>query len=178
MAVVMGRLKNKKCIKIGFKGFTIASKKSYISWICTPDGQGRAERFHLSNDARWVLSIQKRIGGPLSISLEKSDWWEIVLTSTMRWPHYTVFTKNLEKNNSGQFHSGNTSNGTHHRILSPARLGGNGTIPVELMTMNKKVRNWAHVKSDMIERRDPLWVPPFHKTSDMSTFNILKVCCN
>ena len=24
------------------------------------------------------------------------------------------------------------------------------------MTINKKVRNWAHVKSDMIERRDPL----------------------
>ena len=38
------------------------------------------------------------------------------------------------------------------------------------MTINKKVRNWAHVKSDMMERRDPLWVPSFHKTSDVSTF--------
>ena len=36
-------------------------------------------------------------------------------------------TKNLEKDNSGQFHSGNTSNGTHNRVLPPA--GGNGTIP-------------------------------------------------
>ena len=46
----------------------------------------------------------------------------------MRCPHYTVFTKNLEKNNSGQFHSGDTSNGTDHRVLHPAHLGGNGTI--------------------------------------------------
>ena len=48
-----------------------------ISWISTrtwsnwrslyPDGQGRAERFHLSNDARRV----QRIGGSLSINLKK-----------------------------------------------------------------------------------------------------------
>ena len=44
-------------------------KRLNISWIATqhwsnwrgmhPDGQGRAERFHLSNDGRWILSIQK-----------------------------------------------------------------------------------------------------------------------
>ena len=28
---------------------------------------------------------------------------------------------------------------------------------VELTTINQKVHNWAHVQSDMIERRDPLY---------------------
>ena len=31
--------------------------------------------------------VTERIGGSLSIILEKPDRWEIVLTSTMRWPH-------------------------------------------------------------------------------------------
>ena len=44
-------------------------------------------------------------------------------------------------------------------------------ILVELMTINKKVRNWAHVKSSMIERQTRC-VPSFHKTSDVSTFKI------
>ena len=39
----------------------------------------------------------ERTGGSLSIILDKPDWWEIVLTSTMRWPHKTVYTKNLEQ---------------------------------------------------------------------------------
>ena len=70
-------------------------KRFHISWISNqhwsnwrslhPDGQGRAEGFHLSNDGRWVLSIQKRIGGSHSINLEKLDRREIVLTSTKRW---------------------------------------------------------------------------------------------
>ena len=63
-------------------------------------------------------------------------------------------------------------------------------VLVELMTINMKVHNWAHVKSDMIERGDPLWVPSFHRTSDVSTFKIFwgllqldrpqqtVVCCN
>ena len=49
----------------------------------------------------------KRIGGSLSINLEISDRWEIVLTSTKRWLNYTVFTKRLEKSNSRRFLSGN-----------------------------------------------------------------------
>ena len=36
-------------------------------------------------------------------------------------------TKNLEKNNSGQFHSGSIENGINHRVLPP--VGGNGAIP-------------------------------------------------
>ena len=38
----------------------------------------------------------ERIGGSLSIILEKRDHWEIVLTSTKRCPHFTIYTKNLE----------------------------------------------------------------------------------
>ena len=70
----------------------------------------------------------KRIGGSLSISLEKSDRWEIVLTSTKRWPNYTVLTKSLEKSDSHQFLTGSTRNGIR-RLLHPAHLGGSGTIP-------------------------------------------------
>ena len=34
----------------------------------------------------------------------------------------------------------------------------------------KRVHHRVLVKRDMIERRDPLWVPSFHKTSDVLTF--------
>ena len=44
---------------------------------------------------------------------------------------------------------------------------------VEFMTI-KKVHNWAHVQNDMIERKDPLFVPSFHKTSDVSIFKIFR----
>ena len=67
MAIVMGRLKNKKL----HHNLRRRCKKSRISWISNqhwsnwrslhPDGQGRTERFHLSNDGRWVLSIQKEL---------------------------------------------------------------------------------------------------------------------
>ena len=156
----------KRCIKRGFEGIhdrfqkilhfenlnskLIELKKSVSRWTTT------RRRISPIEWRKMSTFDTKRIGGSLSTSLEKSDRWEIVLTSTMRWPHHTVFTKNLEKNNSRQLHSGNTSNGTHHRVLHPAHLGDNGTILRELMTINKKVRNWAHVKSDMIERWDPL----------------------
>ena len=46
-------------------------ERSHISWISTrtwsnwrslyPDGQGRAESFHVSYDASWVFSIQKEL---------------------------------------------------------------------------------------------------------------------
>ena len=54
-------------------------ERSNISWIATqhwsnwrrihPDGQGRAERFHLSNDERWILSIQKEL-----VDLSQNIW--------------------------------------------------------------------------------------------------------
>ena len=41
---------------------------------------------------------------------------------------------------------------------------------VELMTESPRLS--LRAKSDMIERGDPLWVPSFHKTSDVSTFKM------
>ena len=150
MAIDLGRLQNKKTIiwptiwesdakREDLKGFTI------ISWKIQYCVNLNSKLIELKKSvSRWTRTRKKispiewrkkstfdtkRIDGSLSINLEKSDRWEIVLTSTMRWSHQAVFTKNLEKNNSGQFHSGNTSNGTHHRVLPPAQLGGNGTIP-------------------------------------------------
>ena len=67
------------------------------------------------------------IGGFLSIMTEHLDHWVIVLTSTRRCPHYTIYTKNLENDNSGQCHSGSINIGTNHRVLPP--VGGNGAIP-------------------------------------------------
>ena len=43
------------------------------------------------------------------------------------FPHYTIYTKNLESDNSGQCHSGSINIGTNHRVLPP--VGGNGSIP-------------------------------------------------
>ena len=51
-----------------------------------------------------------RKGEPLSMILEYQ---------TIERSFWTVCTKNLEHDNSGQFHFGNTSNGTHHRVLLP-----------------------------------------------------------
>ena len=155
MAIVMGKLKNKENILLPIiwernasrevlKGFTIASwkipnfvslnsklielKKSASRWT-------RTRRNISPIECRPTSTFDtKRIDGSLSISLEKPDRWEIVLTSTKRWLNCTVFTKSLEKNNSHRFLTGNTSNGTHH-LLHPAHLGGRGTIP-----------GWAHDK--------------------------------
>ena len=52
---------------------------------------------------------------------------KIVLTSTRRCPHYTIYTKNLDHDNSGQCYSGSINTGTKHRVLPP--VGGNGAIP-------------------------------------------------
>ena len=66
------------------------------------------------------------MGGFLSTIPEHLDHWKIVLTSTRRCPHYTIYTKNLENDNSGQCHSGSVNTGTNHRVLPP--VGGNGAI--------------------------------------------------
>ena len=85
-------------------------------------------------------STTGKIGGSLSIIiLEKPDRWEIVLISTMRWPHYTIYTKNLENDNSGQCHSGSINTGTNHRVLPP--VGGNGAIPGGAHDNSKKSTN-------------------------------------
>ena len=81
----------------------------------------------------WWISLNKP--GKIGPVRDRSDFNDALTTQT-------VVTKNLEKNNSGQFISGNTSNGTHHQVLPPALLGGNGTILGGAHdNYNKKVRN-------------------------------------
>ena len=135
-------------------------ERSRISWISTrnwsdwrslyPDGRDRAERFWTITSRRQITLDTERIGGSLSMILEKPDRWEIVLTSTMRWPHLAVYTKNLVNNNSGQCHSGSIRNCTNHRVPP---VGGNGAVPGGAHD-NAKVHKWAYVQSDMIERED------------------------
>ena len=144
----MGRPKNKETLKLPkicerdawrgiLKGFTIASweilnfvhlnlsmielKQSVLGWT------NLRKKISAIIWGKQSTFDTERIGASLSIILEKLDHWEIVLTSTMRWPHYTFHTKNLENDNSGQRHSGSTNVGTNHRVLPPA--GGYGAIP-------------------------------------------------
>ena len=147
------------------KGFTIDSrkisnfvnlnsnmielKKSASRWTRT------RRRFHQSNDARWVLSILKRIGGSLSTILERLDRWEIVLTSTMRWP---------QKQSTPRIWRRTTQANSILEILAMApifeffiQLVAMERFLVELMTIKKKVHEWAYTQSDMMERRDPLF---------------------
>ena len=72
-----------------------------------PDGQGRAERFHLSHVARRVLLKQKEL-----MDLSQHIWT----------------TVSLEKIDLHRFLPGSTRNGIR-RLLHPAHLGGSGTIP-------------------------------------------------
>ena len=179
MAIVMGRQKNKQNTRLPTiwerdaskrisKKFTTASRK--IQHSVTRYSKLIELKKYASRWTRMQRKISpfvcrktstfdtKRIGGSLSISLEKSDRWESVLTPTMRWPHHTVFTKNLEK----------------QLALIPfwqyqqctARLGGSGTIP------DGAHDNWQESPqlSSWKERHDrtvrPV-VPFLHTTSDV-----------
>ena len=44
----------------------------------------------------------------------------------MRCPLYTVCTKNMENDNSGQYYFGSINTDINHRVLPP--VGGNGAI--------------------------------------------------
>ena len=148
MAIVMGRPKNKRITtspiiwegdakREDLKGFTIASKKNlYFVNLNSALIELKKSASRWTRTRRKISPFEWRkmstfdtqgIGRFVSLNLEKSDRWEIVLTSTKRWRNYTVFTKSLEKSNSRQFLSGNTSNGIH-RLLHPAHLGGRASL--------------------------------------------------
>ena len=195
LAIDMGRLKNTETITVPIiwerdasggilKGFTIVSWK--IPYFVNLNSNMIGVKKYAS---RWTSLRKKvspiiwrkqnifdteRIGGSLSINLEKSDRWEIVLTSTMRCPHQTVYTKNLEKDNSGQFHSGTTSNGIHHRVLPPA--GGNGAILGGALTISPKLS--SYVRSDLIERWNPLCAVFSQNLRRVDFQDFFEVCCS
>ena len=108
-------------------------------------------------------------------NLEKQNRGEVVLTATKRCPHWTVYTKNLENNNSGQCHSGNIKNGTNHRVLPP--VGGNGAIPggafyylIESPQMSLRAKRHDRSGKPVVCR---LWIKP--QTCDFQDFLF---CCN
>ena len=109
------------------------------------------------------------IGGFFSIMTEHLDDWKIVLTSTRRYPHYTIYTKNMENDNSDQFHSGSISTGTNHRVLLP--VGGNGAILGGDRDNSNESAHMSDVQSDMIERWNLLFAV-FGSNLRRATFTI------
>ena len=106
-----------------------------------------------------------KIGGSLSISLETlADHWEKVLISTKHCLHWTVYTENLEDNNSGPCLTGSTSNGNSHQVLPP--VGGNGVDPGGLPKDSNKVHERGCMQRFMIERGTRCLQIFFGKTSD------------
>ena len=85
---------------------------------------------------------------------ETKDHLEIVLTSTKRYLHETVYTENLEDNNSGPCPTGSVRNGNRHRVLPP--LGGNGVDPGGFPKNSTKVDERGCMQRFMIERGNPL----------------------
>ena len=111
------------------------------------------------------------IGGFLSIMTEHLDDWKIVLTSTRRCPHYTIYTKNLENDNSGQCHSGSI-------ILAAIiefflQLVAMERFLVELIIIQNESLHMSDVQSDMIERWSLLFAV-FGSNLRRATFTI---CC-
>ena len=171
MATDMGKLQNKeiillpiflrkRCIKRHFQGihdrFFINTEFRASQLKHDPTEKVCIQMDELAQtDFSYHMTHAKyfeRIGGSLWTILGKLDRWEIVQTSTKRWPHQTVNTENLEKDNSSQCHSGSIKTGTNDRVLPP--IGGNGVIPGGAHDDKKKVHKRAYVQS-MIERGDP-----------------------
>ena len=103
-----------------------------------------------------------------------------------RW-HQSSSSSSSWWQDSHRFLPGITRNGIR-RLLHPAHLGGSGTIPGWAHDNNKKLRNWAHVKSSMVERRDPLcrfFTQPqtcrlsiFFGLLQLDRLQLTVVCCN
>ena len=109
------------------------------------------------------------IGGFLSIIPEHLDHWKIILTSTRRCPQHTIYTKNLENDNSGQCHFGSINTGTSHRVLPP--VGGNGAILGGANKNSKENSHMSDVQSDMIKRWNLLFAV-FGSNLRRATFTI------
>ena len=118
------------------------------------------------------IFITDKIGGFLSISQETTpNQCENVLTSTKRCLHETVYTENLEDDNSGPCPT-RTSNGNRHRVLPPP--GGNGVDPGGLPKNSKKVNETGCMQRFTIERGNPLFTELWRKpqTNGFQEFNL------
>ena len=166
------------------KGSTIDSKKDpTFSWISTrnwsnwrslyPDGQGRAERFHLSNVRIRILSLQTKM---VDLSqqfwknrpIEKSFWLQRCVDhiepSTPRiWRTTTQASSILEIPAIALI------------IEFFLQLVAMERFLVELIIIQRKSTNELMCKSDMIERGDPfvcrLWIKP--QTCDFHNFSLI-----
>ena len=180
MATDMGKLQNKEIIMLPiiwerdasrgiFKGSTI------VLWTILNFVHLNSNMIKMKTSvSRWT-SLRKKIspiiwrkqntfdtegiGGFLTIMTEHLDDWKIVLTSTRRCPHYTIYTKNLENDNSGQCHSGSINAGTNHRVLHP--VGGNEAILGGAHNNSNESPHMSDIQSDMIERWNLLFAD-FH----------------
>ena len=117
MAIDMRKLHNKKntikpitwkrdASRRVIKGSTIASWKilnfvhpssNMIEMKKYQNGRSCGQGFLSLHDGIRIFSIQNRIGGSLSISLETLDHWEIVLTSTKHCLHQAVHQESGER---------------------------------------------------------------------------------
>ena len=177
MAIDMGKLQHKEsimlpiiwegCIKRHFQG---------IHHRFVNDPEFRA------SDIIWRKQNtfdKGRIGGSLSIMTEHLDDWKIVLTSTKRCPHYTIYTKNLENDNSGQCHSGSINTGTNHRVLPP--VGGNRAILGGAHNNQMKVRTRATHKATYKatwQNGETCCLPSLDQTSDVRLSRFFLFCCS
>ena len=155
----------KRCIKKHFTGIHHCFLKDLVF---------RASQLEYDRDEevchKWDTNS---IGGSLSISLETlADHWETVLTSTERCLHETVYTKNLENDNSAPRFIGSTHNGTHRRVLPP--VGGNGASPGEAQNISNESPHMSDVQSDMIDKWER--VRSFDKTSNKRLSRICFYC--
>ena len=199
MATDMGKLQHKESIMLPitwerdasrgiFKGSTI------VLWTILNFVHLNSNMIEMKRSVSRWMSLRKKIadiiwrkqntldtegiGGFLSIMTEHLDDWKIFLTSTRRCPHYTIYTKNLENDNSGQYHSGSINTGT-------PPVGGNGAIPGGAHNNLNESPTKRHDRTvKLVVCR--LWIKP--QTYDFSRFVLIllqldrlqltAVCCN
>ena len=128
----------KRCNKNNFEGIRDRFQKdstfrdspqNWSNWRSMhPDGQGRAERFHLSHVVR-----QKEL-----VDLSQHIWTQ--------WTDETPFRLQLEKSDLHRFLSGSIRNGIR-RLRHPAHLGGSGTIPDGVHKIKKVKHLWARERA-------------------------------
>ena len=123
----------KRCIKRNFEG----THDRFLKDPVFRESQlsiDRTEEVCIQMDKEWQKDFTYRMTQD-EYSRYNENWWISLNKSGKIGPvrnrsdlNDALTTLHRLHQESGEVHSGNTSNGTHHRVLPPARLGGNGTI--------------------------------------------------